>query len=82
MKIRVKVLPWVKQKSIKIVRDLLSDEEILQVKLTAKPINGEANRALIEDLAKYYGVRKSQINIIKGQTSQRKIIEIEPNRDN
>jgi uncharacterized protein YggU (UPF0235/DUF167 family) len=40
------------------------------------PTNGKANQALIEILADFYCVRKSDINIITGKATRNKIIEI------
>ena len=71
MKISVKVLP----KSSK--NEIVGWEgEILKVRLTAAPEKGKANEALIALLAKEYGVAKSNITILKGATSQRKLVEI------
>lgn len=47
-----------------------------KVHLKEKAIKGKANDALIEMLADYFKCKKSQIRIIKGMTSSRKIIEI------
>lgn len=49
----------------------------LKVKLTAPPVDGEANKKLIELLSKEWRIPKSNIKIIKGQTSRNKIVEIE-----
>ncbi len=38
--------------------------------------DGKANRALIELLARYFGIAKSAIKIIRGHSSRRKIIEL------
>ena len=71
MKISIKVLP----KSSK--NEIVGWEgDILKVRLTAAPEKGKANEALITLLAKEYGVSKSSITILKGATSQKKIVEI------
>lgn len=71
MKISVKVLP----KSSK--NEIVGWEgEILKVRLTAAPEKGKANESLIALLAKEYGVSKSSITILKGTTSQKKLVEI------
>lgn len=49
----------------------------LKVKLTAPPVDGAANRQLIEILAKYFKVKKASIRIIKGQQSKNKAVEIQ-----
>lgn len=48
----------------------------LKVRLTAPPIEGRANEALIAFLAKRLGVRKSQVEIVAGATSRRKMIRV------
>ncbi len=39
-------------------------------------VDGKANTALIELLAKYFDVPKTSIAIVRGQTARNKIIEI------
>ena len=54
----------------------IMDNDILKVKLTAPPVDGSANEQLIELISETTGVRKSQIKIVRGQSSKRKLIEI------
>jgi uncharacterized protein (TIGR00251 family) len=49
----------------------------LKVKLHSPPINGEANKELIELLSEAFSLKKSSIKIIKGISSKEKLIEIE-----
>jgi len=67
-KVLVKVIPFAK--SVR-VEPILGG---LKVHLTAKPIEGEANKQLIEVLAEYLHVPKSTIIIEKGQTGRTKMI--------
>jgi hypothetical protein len=46
------------------------------VGLTSRPEKGKANIELIKKLAKYFNVSSSQVSIIAGLKSRRKIIEI------
>ncbi|MDD3363847.1 MAG: DUF167 domain-containing protein [Syntrophomonas sp.] len=48
----------------------------LKVKLTAPPVDGEANAALIGFLSGYLKIPRKDINLIKGETSRNKIVEI------
>lgn len=48
----------------------------LKLWIKGKPIDGEANRSLIQYLAKEYKVSKSSIQIVRGHTSRNKIVEI------
>lgn len=38
------------------------------------PVDGEANRELIESIAKHYGVRKSSVSLVRGETSRLKVV--------
>lgn len=50
--------------------------DALKVRLTAPPIEGKANEALVAFLAERLGVRKSQVEIVAGATSRRKMIRV------
>ena len=47
-----------------------------KVYVPAAPEDNKANKAVIEALAEYYGVRKSRILILQGERSRDKRIEI------
>jgi len=50
--------------------------DALKVKLTSPPVDGKANRELVEVLAKAFGVRKSDIEIVSGMNSKNKLVRI------
>ena len=50
--------------------------EIDEIELTAPPVEGKANQALVKQLAQWFKVPVSQISIQQGQTSKRKIVYI------
>lgn len=50
-------------------------EGALKVKVTAPPVEGAANEALIKLLAQTLRVRKSHLEILKMKTSPRKLIQ-------
>jgi uncharacterized protein (TIGR00251 family) len=50
--------------------------DALKVRLTAPPVEGKANETLIVFLAQRLGVRKSQVEIVAGTTSRRKMIRV------
>jgi uncharacterized protein len=52
-------------------------EGVWQIKIGAAPDKGKANKELIDFLAEKLGVRKSEITIIKGQTSRNKILKVD-----
>jgi uncharacterized protein (TIGR00251 family) len=49
---------------------------VLKVRLTAPPVEGAANEALIKLLSKRLGVRRRQVEIVAGQKSRTKMISI------
>jgi uncharacterized protein (TIGR00251 family) len=69
--VEVKVEPRSSKKGLAGVMD-----NVLKVKLTAPPVEGEANDQLIEVLSEATGVRKSSIRIVRGLSSKRKVVEI------
>lgn len=52
------------------------DESEFVVCVKEPPVQGRANRAVIDALAEYFGISKGRIKIISGWTSRNKIIEI------
>ncbi len=71
MKISVKVVP-----GAKIERVEKLSENNYKVWLRSKPIEGEANKALIKVLSNHFDVSKSSIKIFYGEKGRDKIIEI------
>lgn len=51
-------------------------EGALKIKLTAPPVDGEANQALVAFLAQFFGVAKKNVQIIKGESSRHKSVAI------
>jgi len=72
MRLNIKVIP--KSSLNKVIR--ISETE-LKVKLTSPPVDGEANKKLIEILSKEYSVAKSKIRIVRGETGKNKVVEID-----
>ena len=73
--------------SLKIVpnsskNDLIIEDEFIKVKITAQPIENKANKALIEYLSKLCKVPKTNIEIVKGETSKDKTLLLKTNDKN
>ena len=49
---------------------------VLKVRVRARPIEGEANEALVKLLARALGVAKSAVSVQRGGQSRTKILEI------
>ncbi|MHB1001254.1 MAG: DUF167 domain-containing protein [Armatimonadota bacterium] len=50
---------------------------VLNIKITAPPVDGAANKACIEFLADLFNVKKSQIALVSGAAGRDKVFEIE-----
>mgnify|MGYP003311110199 CR=1 FL=1 len=55
------------------------EDEFIKIKVTAQPIENKANKALIEFLSKTFKIPKSNIEILKGDTSKEKTLLIKTN---
>ncbi len=78
MRIFVKAKPRAKKEGIIPPQaGLFADgEEIYTVSVKEPPEDGKANEAIVRVLAKHFKVPKSQVRIISGQTSKKKVVEI------
>ena len=72
MKIVVHAKPGARKNEVEKVDD---EEYVVSVK--KPPVQGRANRAIIELLAEYFGVSKSSVSLITGKTSRIKIFQIQ-----
>ena len=50
--------------------------DALKVKLTSPPVEGKANKELIEVLAKGFSIAKKDVEIISGQASKNKVVRL------
>jgi uncharacterized protein (TIGR00251 family) len=48
-----------------------------KITLTAPPVEGRANRACTEFLARLLGLPRSAVTIVRGETSRRKLVQID-----
>lgn len=56
--------------------EIIKTDDGIKVKITAQPVDGKANKALIEFLSKQFKVPKTSFEIIRGETSKDKTILI------
>lgn len=71
MRINVRVIP----RSSK--SELAWEQGAIRARLKAPPVDGAANKALIELLAERLAISRSAITIVRGATSRQKTVEIE-----
>ena len=69
--IKVKVLPRSSKNQV-----VGKEGDLFKVKLTSPPVEGKANKALIEFLAKKLGIPKANVEIKSGKSSKLKSILI------
>lgn len=50
--------------------------EELKLKIKAPPVDGKANAYLLQLLAQWFGVSKSRVSLLQGQSSRHKRVEI------
>jgi uncharacterized protein (TIGR00251 family) len=72
IRISIQVHPGAKKNEI-----LRFQGGVWHIKIAAPPVEGKANKELIEFLSDMLGVSKSHITIEKGATSRRKLVEVD-----
>ncbi len=72
-RLRITVVP---RASLNEVVGIMSDGA-LKVRLTSPPVDGKANEALCQLLAKHFGVKTYAVRVVQGHTSKRKVVEID-----
>lgn len=71
MKYEVLVKPGSKKEGVEI------SDDILIVRTHARAHDGEANAAVVKLLAKHFKTSKSSVQIIRGEKSRQKVVEID-----
>ena len=56
--------------------DVDDDGKKITIGIRAKPVKGKANEEIIRKLSKYFGVPSSNVRIVAGLRSKRKIVDI------
>lgn len=51
--------------------------DALKIRLAAPPVDGKANEALIAFISARLGVARSSVRLVAGQTSRRKLLEVD-----
>lgn len=54
--------------------EIIKSETEVKIKLTAQPIEGKANKCLVEFLSKHLKIAKSNIEILRGETGREKTL--------
>ena len=51
--------------------------DAMKIRLSAPPVDGAANDALVELIASVLGVARRAVRIVSGETSRSKVVEVE-----
>lgn len=70
-RVEIKVIPNAPKERIVAV------EGRLRVYVTAPAVDGKANKAVVEVLSKYFGLKKKDVLIVKGEKSREKVVGLE-----
>ena len=54
--------------------EIIKTDDGIKIKITAQPIDGKANKALVEYLSKEFKIPKTYIEIVKGTTNKEKTV--------
>jgi uncharacterized protein len=55
-------------------------EDALVVAVRARPVDGQANRAVLEAVAAAFGVRRFAVSLVTGQSGRNKVVHIAGDR--
>ena len=75
-KIQLKIVPNSQKNQICGVVDTEFDTKVLRIKVAAVPENGKANFELLKFLSKEWGVAKSDMVLLSGEKSKRKLLYV------
>lgn len=71
VRICVRVQPKASRNAI-----IFEPEGRIRVALTAPPVEGAANKALVAFLAKEFGISKGAVQLVRGEKSRDKIVQL------
>ena len=72
MEIRVRVTARASRDELAGLRD-----GVLQVRVTAPPVDGKANQAVCRLVAKAVGVGRTSVSVVRGERSRDKVVRVE-----
>ena len=72
MKLAVRVIPNARRTEFSGRRD---GEVVLR--LSAPAVEGKANRAAVEFIAKYFGIARSRVTLVNGEKTRHKVFELD-----
>jgi uncharacterized protein YggU (UPF0235/DUF167 family) len=76
VQVTVRVKPG-SRKGPLVVQESTPQGDILTVFVQQRAVDGQANTAVIELLARHFGVPKSAVQIVRGHTARLKVVRID-----
>ena len=74
MTIRLPVLVVPNARTSEVVGEV---DGVIRIRLQAQPIEGRANEELVRVLARLLGVNRSAVQVVRGMTGRRKLVEVQ-----
>ena len=81
LRLAVRLSPRASRNKIEGIATGADGKPVLKIRLTAPPVDGAANAALIDFLAQTLGLRKAEIVIRSGETSRLKLLHLSGDAD-
>jgi len=85
MQIAVRIVPNSRKSKVvgwePAAEDCIGFDRMLRIKLNSPPVDGKANRELLQFLSHVWGIRKSEIRLVSGEKGRTKIVRIETDQD-
>jgi uncharacterized protein (TIGR00251 family) len=57
--------------------EVVEQDDVVVVRVTAPPVDGKANKAVCRLLAQHYGVPPSRVEIIRGHSGRDKVVRLD-----
>ena len=70
IRISIKVIPNAKKNRI------VEENGRLKVYVSSPAVDGKANKAVLEELASFYKVKKREVRILSGEKRREKVVEV------
>jgi uncharacterized protein YggU (UPF0235/DUF167 family) len=53
------------------------DGTCLELWISQPPVDGAANAAVVDEVARWLGIRRHRVHLVSGQTARTKVLELE-----
>ncbi len=85
MQIAVRVVPNSRKSKVvgwePAADDCIGHDRMLRIKLNSPPVDGKANRELLQFLSHLWGIRTNEMRLVSGEKGRTKVVRIETEQD-